>query len=187
MEAITSQLRDMGSDPLDAHSTLTCWTHFSLIGFGDAEVSSAAARFRASSPVPALEAVIDWIVAHPQPEAARATGQASGGVAGAAAHLVFRTHDAHASMRAYPPNFSAAAAVTAAHQGPQEGEYPPGSRIRVTSFGKVYTTHSGLIESLGVRHAAGFTFDFSGAEQDDGDHGVVVSSILRSEVEGGCV
>jgi hypothetical protein len=106
---------------------------FSLSGFGDADVSAAAARFRASSSVPALDAVIDWILAHPQPEAAPAAGQASGGMAGAADHHVFCTHYGHASMRAYPPNSSAAAAVGAAPQGPQEGEYSPGSS-RVPEF-----------------------------------------------------
>lgn len=137
--------------------------------------------------MPALEAVIDWILAHPQPEAAPAAGQASGGMAGAADHLVFCTHYGHASMRAYYPNFSAAAAVSAAPQGPQEGEYPPGSRIRVTDFGKVYTTHGEFIDSLGVRHTAGFTYNRGGGERVDGEHGVVLSSILRSEVPGGCV
>ena len=90
-------------------------------------------------------------------------------------------------MRAYYPNSSAAAAVSAAPQGPQQGEYPPGSRIRVTNFGKVYTTHDEFIDSLGVRHTAGFTYNRGGGERVDGEHGVVLSSILRSEVPGGCV
>ncbi len=57
-----------------------------------------------------MEAVIDWILAHPQPEAAPAPGQASGGIAGASNRLC--THFAHASMHALPSNSSAAAAVS---------------------------------------------------------------------------
>jgi hypothetical protein len=42
------------------------------------------------------------------------------------------------------------------------------------------------MDSLGVRDAPGFTYDTSGSESSDGVLGVVISSILRSEVKGGC-
>ena len=45
-------------------------TNFALPEFGDADVAAASAHFRASTPVPALEVIMDWIRSHPQPAAA---------------------------------------------------------------------------------------------------------------------
>lgn len=51
-------------------------------------MTSASAHFRASAPVPALEAVIDWILAHPQPAFASGSRQVEDGVAGLATNNV---------------------------------------------------------------------------------------------------
>lgn len=84
----------------------------------------------------------------------------------------------------YRPHFFPAVAVG---QGPQEGQHAAGTRVCVTNFGKVYTTHGEFIDRLGVRDAAGFTYNFSASAAAEGAFGVVLSSMLRSEVEGGCV
>jgi hypothetical protein len=69
-------------------TTCTRWAHFSPSGFRDADISAATAHFSALSPLRSHppEAFIEWILAHPQPEAAQAPGLASGGEAGASAH-----------------------------------------------------------------------------------------------------
>ena len=130
------------------------YTNFALPGFGDADVTAASTHFRASTPVPALEAIMDWILSHPQPAVA------SG---------------------AFPPS-----ATSSFPEGPQEGDHKAGTLIRITNFGCVYSTHDEFIDSLAVRDAAGFKRGQTGSPSADGTNGIVISSILRSEVRGGC-
>ena len=83
------------------------------------------------------------------------------------------------------PDSPTVASASDVPQGPQEGQLAAGTRIRVTGFGQVYTTNDGFIDRLGIRGAVGFHYGSAGSEEADGEHGVVLSSILWSD-SGAC-
>lgn len=159
--------------------------HCSLAGFSDADVASASTHFRASSSAPAIEVAIDWILAHPQPAAVTCQRGVAGGVAGAAAQALLQPssfcNPFFVCDHVYCPDSPAVASASAVSQGPQEGQLAAGTRISVTDFGQVYTTNDRFIDRLGIRGAAGFHYGSAGSEEADGEHGVVLSSILWSD------